>query len=105
MQYVIIHNHQEADLVIEIDEKQDGKDADEDESGPVGVVDGVVGVPAQRRGGDVVLVVHDLARVVDVRQRVDRPLDRLIRRVRRQFNPEEEKGGVSFHYFDEAIVV
>ena len=67
MQYVIIHNHQEADLVIEIDEEQDGKDADEDEPGPVGVVDGVVGVPAQRRRRDVVLVPQDLARVVDLR--------------------------------------
>ena len=54
-------------LVIEVDEEQDGEDADEDEPRPVGVVDGVVGVPAQRRRRYVVLVPQDLARVVDLR--------------------------------------
>ena len=75
-----------ADLVIEIDEEQDGEDADEDEPGPVGVVDRVVGVAAQRRRRYVVLVLQDLAGVVDLRERVHLHVG-LVRRVRGKFNP------------------
>ena len=76
-----------ADLIIEIDEEQDGEDADEDEPGPVGVVDRVVGVAAQRRRRDVVLVLQDLAGVVDLRERVHLHVG-LVRRVGGKFNPE-----------------
>ena len=85
-----------ANLVIEIDEEQDWEDTNEDEPGPVGVVDDVVRVLAQLRRSYVDVVVDDLARIGDVRQRVDSGEIRLIRCVRRKLNPER----VSVHLFD-----
>ena len=85
-----------ANLVIEIDEEQDGEDSNEDEPGPVGIVDSVVRVLAQLRRSYVEVVADDLARIGDFRQRVDIGVIRLIRRVRRKLNPEI----VSVHHFD-----
>ena len=77
-----------ANLVIEVDEEQDGEDTNEDEPGPVGVVDDVVRVLAQLRRSYVDVVVDNLARIGDIRQRVDSGEIRLIRCVRGKLNPE-----------------
>ena len=83
-------------LVVEVDEHDGGHEPDGDQPGPVGVVDDVVRVLAQLRRGYVDVVSDDLARIGDVRQRVDSGEIRLIRCVRGKLNP----GRVSVHLFD-----